>query len=82
MQCAEQTSLRIAQAAASDWNTRRIAEIGCRTSSITPSADPASKAPEMQNNVVIRVEHFLSVTQHHTAIDQIFDFENINALIK
>lgn len=80
--CAEQTSLRITQRAASDWNTRRMAEMGCRASSITPSANPASKAPDMQNNGGIPIELFLLVAQHHIAMYQILDFANINALVQ
>lgn len=40
------TSLRRAQTSASEWTTRRSAEIGCSTSSILPSASPFSNAPE------------------------------------
>lgn len=50
MQHAGQTSLSIAQATESDWNIRRIAEIGCSASSITPSANPLSNAPEAQTD--------------------------------
>lgn len=54
----QQTSFSIAQTTASDWNTRRIAEIGFSASSMTPSANPLSKAPTTQKRVVIRVEVF------------------------